>query len=571
MYTRHPAAAARANVLERGFSGRLLRLYRLAQQFLSQRDGTSVEPAYLLLSTTQGGFPRFGFWLDDTRKDNVGYVDLHERLPLSGRFGAVDQIFPHELMHIIVRQLAGPPPAEANNANQVHAIGVRTDRVTAFNEGLAEHVQVLAVDDPDAQPATVELAANRGLAAVADKRLGQYRRALEAHWSLAPPARIAFALWFSQTEQALRYHAVKANRFAHEPPIDARLLHGDNLHAAYLLENVLPGPEAGPVKSTPRLLATEGVIASLFSRWVTDPAMQQVAPSAELYTAFGIRAENVRPIDHAFLKLFWVLAKVRPHDAAEFIRGYITTFPAESDAVALLARQVSLSWPLGDDPEIWLANDTFLTGTTLFDQYRALPRPHTFDLNGASLVDLLTIHDVSIELAGAIQRGAPYTAVADLARVPGVTGPILERIRAMAAAMTAVRTARSHEDIESVNLVRLFRPVIVRAGVWMVVCAIAAAWLYGRVRPLPAWRLATNGVAASLLSLGPAWILGTTLQFGDTAPAPVILVFVPVVGLGLPGAVWHAVRHRSAAAAALVILAWALTCLPAWLVTVPLF
>jgi hypothetical protein len=33
--------------------------------------------------------------------------------------------------------------------------------------------------------------------------------------------------------------------------------------------------------------------------------------------------------------------------------------------------------------------------TTLFDQFRALPRRHTFDLNAASLVDLLTVEGVT--------------------------------------------------------------------------------------------------------------------------------------------------------------------------------
>ncbi len=68
----------------------------------------------------------------------------------------MDQIFPHELMHIIVRQLAGEP--RVSGGNQVHAVGVRTDPVVAFNEGFAEHVQVLAVDDPAAAAETGALA-----------------------------------------------------------------------------------------------------------------------------------------------------------------------------------------------------------------------------------------------------------------------------------------------------------------------------------------------------------------------------------------------------------------------------
>jgi hypothetical protein len=256
VYTAHPNGPA-VDVLSHGFSGRLLRLYRWEQRFLARRNGRAIEPAYLLLSTKEGGFPRFGFWLDGQRKDGVGHVDLHERLIRSSGFGALDQIFPHELLHVIVRQLAGPP-AGPGGANQVHAIGVRTDRIIAFHEGFAEHAQVMAVDDLDARPATAALAASPGPAQVADERLRRYRRAVEARWALAPASRMAFVLWFSQTEQVLRYHAVKANRFAREPPIDLRRFGGEDLYAAYLLENTLPGEAHGPFKTTARLLATEG-------------------------------------------------------------------------------------------------------------------------------------------------------------------------------------------------------------------------------------------------------------------------------------------------------------------------
>jgi hypothetical protein len=51
-------------LLARGFSGRLVRLYALEQEYLRRETGVAPEPAYLLLSTQQGGFPRFGFVLN---------------------------------------------------------------------------------------------------------------------------------------------------------------------------------------------------------------------------------------------------------------------------------------------------------------------------------------------------------------------------------------------------------------------------------------------------------------------------------------------------------------------------
>ena len=567
VYTRHPRGSEYEAVLTRGFSGRLVRLYRREQEFLHRRGGTEIEPAYLLLSRNEGGFPRFGFWLGDVAKRNVGYVDLHERMPLSGRFGAIDQIFPHELMHVIVHQLAPIPPAGTGGANQVHAIGVRTDRTTAFNEGFAEHAQVLAIDDPDAVPATAALETG---ASAAEERLRRYRRALEARWSLAPSARLGFVFWFSQTEQVLRYYAVKGNAFAREPAGGPFRGDGD-LYAAYLLENILPGAADGVPKPTPRLLATEGVVAALFSRWVTQPALQRPATDPNFYARFGTAQSAPEPIEHAYLKLFSVLADRGPTDTASVIRAYTETFPDERDAVADLVRSIGFAWPLPDAPEIWLANDQFLTGTTLFDQYRSMPRVHTFDLNAASLVDLSSVPGVRADLAIAIQRGAPYSTLADVEKLPGMPGAVVDRLRAMQSAMVAIRSANAKNDIESIDIARLFRPIFARAAGWMAVCAVVSGWLYGRVRRLRLLRLAINGIAAAFIGLVPPWFFGEAVQIGVRPVHPAMLTIVPLLMVGLAVGLWHLIRHRQPREAGRVMLAWTTTILPCLLITTPLF
>jgi hypothetical protein len=554
VYTRHPKSAEYVALLTRGFSGRLLRLYRWEQQLRARRDGTSIEPAYLLLSRNEGGFPRTGFWLDAVRKDGVGYVDLHEGLTRSGRFGAIDQIFPHELMHVILHQLAGSQPPGTAGANQVHAIGVRTDRVTAFDEGLAEHAQVMAIDDPDALPDTSALSQNTSAAIIADARLQSYRRALDARWSLAPPSRLSFLLWYSQTEQVLRYHAVKANLFARTATLSPRLLARDDLYAAYLIESVMPGEPDASFKSTPRLLATEGAISSLFARWVTTPALQQPV--------------TADPLEQAYVKLFTVFADYRPHDLPAFVRGYTSAFPTEAGAVEDLLRRAGFKVPLVATPEIWLASDRFTTGTTVFDQYRALPRVHTFDLNAASTVDLLTVEGITPALASAIQQGAPYSTLTEVNRVSGMTPAVAARLRGMRDGMDALRAANTRTSLESLRFTRLLRPMFVRAAGWITACAFLAGWLYGRVRPLPAWRLGLNGLAAAVFSLLPAWILGVSFQVGDRLVDPALLACLPVFVCGVPGALWSLIRQRALPPSFRTIAAWTVASVPGVLVVV---
>jgi len=556
--TRHPAPDQFLAVLGRGFSGRLLELYRLEQQFVAERDGHAIEPAYLLLSTNEGGFPRYGFWLDGARKEGVGYVDLHERSALSGRFGAMDQIFPHELMHIIVRQLAGEAPE--GGANQVHAIAVHTDPLTAFGEGFAEHVQVLAIDDEDAVPETRALAGDTALLAQALWRLAAYRRALEARWSIAPPARMGFILWFGQTEQVLRYHGVKGNWFAREADAPERLLAARELYPAYLLDNTLPGAADGPVKPVARRLSTEGVVAALCWRLVVSGPTRQRYREPGFYARFGTVPEDVPPLANVYLKLFAALDSGAPHDASALIRSYTALFPDEAEAVRAVVEATGLPWPLTDPPQIWLASDSFVTGTTLYDQFRALPRRHTFDLNAASLVDLLTVEGMSRAAAEAILGHAPYRGLGDLRALPDVDPALFARLASMAASMAKVRAAAAEEEA-SLRLMALVAPYLWRAAIWIVVCAAAAALLFRTARAIWWPRLAMNGLAAAAVGLVSTWVLMTNPW----------LPFLPLVVFGVPGAVWQLARFRSVARAGAVLAAWLMASLPAVLLTRPLF
>jgi len=560
VFTQAPDGRRWLEALERGFSGRLLRLYRRVQTKRFGRDGTPIEPAYLALTGHQGGFPRYGFFLDGTAKRGVAYIDLHRNSHLSGRFGGTDQIFPHELMHVIVRQLAGEMPE--GEANQVHAIGVRTDRSTAFNEGFAEAAQVLAVEDPEATPETRALAADTRVAQSAEASVAQYRHALTAAWAPVPRIRMTFPLWFNQSEQVLRYHAVKSNRFAFEPPIPHRLLHGPDVYRAYLIENIVPGDLSGVRKSPTRMLATEGVVAALFSRWVADQAMQSSYREESFYAPFGVKPKDVPPLENAYLKLFHALERGKPQDARALWRTYVTEFPEEAPAVEAVLRSIGFDPHWQPTVEIWLANPAFKTGTSLFDQFRGLPRQHTFDLNAASLVDLMSVKGMTLGTADAVRRQAPYTKLSDLRRVPAVSLALAGTFERMEAAMQRQR-AEAAEQTASMNFSGILMPYAYRGALWLVLTSVLAGLLYVRARPIRWWRAVLNGFLAALLGLGAAWIsdgLGGTISW-----------LLPVALCGLPGALWQLVWRKSAPSAGRVLVAWALAAFAPFLVTRALF
>jgi hypothetical protein len=553
--TPHRQAAAVDRVLTHGFSGRLVRLYAMEQEYLRRATGIAPEPAYLLLSTRQGGFPQVGFSLDGQAKPSAGWVDLHRSSSLAGRFGAMDQVFPHELLHVIVRQLAGEP--RESGSNQVHAIGVRTDPVTAFQEGFAEHAQILSIDDPEAMPDTAALAGDLDVVRRTQRELDGYGRDLAARLVLVSPGQLRFLLWFSSAEQGLRYHAVKANLFARDTPIPSALLARKDKFGAYLFQSVLPGSAADPAKSAGVLLSTEGVVAHLFWRWTTDRTLQQRYRDEAFYAMFGTRREDVSPLENVYLKIFHALFTGRPGDTAGMLRAYASAFPDEAPTLQRLVSETLIGQVFPDAPEIWLANGDMQTGTSLFDQFRAIPRPHTFDVNAASRFDWLAVPGVTADAAAKLLSRAPYRDLESLMAASDVDPALRQRIPAMASAMSTLR-ARGNEQEESLSLATLVKSYVWRLAAVLGLAAMAATWLARRVGARRWWSAATFGVVATVLVLTFAWVI--------TSPSWLPVV-TPLVAGGLPAALWTRLRKRSWPLAARSLAAWGAASLPALVVS----
>ena len=527
-----PNAAFTRAVIERGFSGRLVRLYAFEQTLLQRRTGAAPEPAYLVLSDRQGGFPQFGFYLGDTKKPDAGWIDLHRSSTLSGRFGAMDQIFPHELMHVIMRQLAGAP--RTSGGNQMHAIGVRTDPVAD----------------------TARLPVDTRLRADADRAMNAFVRDLSRRWWPVQPSRMRFLLWFSQTEQVLRYHAVKANAFARMPAIPDRLLAEKDKYAAYLFSNVVPGSANGAAKPATVMLSSEGVVSHLFWRVLTDPALQQRRATDEFYSQFGAASADVTPLDNVFLKLFAALADGRPSTAAELLRAYVHRFPDDAGDVDRITRDTLLGAPLpaAGMPELWLANDALTTGTSLFDQYRALPRPHTFDANAASVLDWLSVPDVTREQAETLVAAGPYATLDDV--IAAAPASRRSQISAMSGAMTRL-LARAVDEEETLNLRAILMSYVWRLAALIVVASLAGAWLARKAGARRVWTSALIALAATLLVFAFAWVITCPAWYPFAAPV--------VIG-GLPWALWRAARRRSMTLVAQPFLIWLLAAAPALII-----
>jgi hypothetical protein len=365
-----------------------------------------------------------------------------------------------------------------------------------------------------------------------------------------------FLLWYSQSEQVLRYHAVKANLFARAAVVPDRLRDRSDKYDAYLYQNVVPGQPLGPRKSAAVMLSSEGVIAHLFWRFVSDAALQQRWLDDGASAAFGVTRAELSPLENVYLKLFVVLFEGRPGTAADFLRAYARRFPDDATDVERVVREALLGQALPTAPELWLANADLMTGTSLFDQFRALPRSHTFDVNAASELDWLAVAGVTGELAGRLLAGAPYRRIDDVLAVPGAGSDVRNRITTMAKDMDTLR-ARAAGEEESLSLSAILRPYVWRLVLVLALTTAAASWLALLAGVRRRWSAIAVALASSLTVVILAWIV--------TCP-PWYPVAAPVVLFGAPWALWRLVRKRAPRLAALALVAWIVATIPAILV-----
>ena len=270
---------------------------------------------------------------------------------------------------------------------------------------------------------------------------------------------------------------------------------------------------------------------------------------------FGVTRDEVTPIENMFLKLFAAMYERRPSTAADLLQAHARQFPADGADVNRITRQALLGQPLPDATEVWLLNDALMTGTSLFDQYRALPRPHTFDANAATSLDWLSVPGVTREHAATLLAAVPYQSVDGL--LGATPASLRARVAEMAAAMERLR-ARAADEEQSLRLSVILTSYLWRLLGVVAVTTMAGGWLAKRAGARRRWTAAVVALTASLIVVAFAWVIISPPWYPIAASI--------VIG-GLPWTLWRAARRRPPSAIAQPLLIWALASVPALLAT----
>jgi len=420
-------------------------------------------------------------------------------------------------------------------------MGLKTDYWTAFREGWALHFDVVSAAKVPGGSPVVDLPQPFGEAAQRARQFAARMReemlALKGPYRLPVPGRwpggasLTFPIWHGRYHHLERIALIASNSYVYEP--DPRFALSQCRpwpRTAAALEAVAPLHPRNGVRSAAGMLATEGVVAAFFHRFVSDPRIQAYYRPLPFYLDFmppgatpapgALPSDIFSPEQNAYLKAIHVIATSirpglivdRPSPLLVFVSEYARRFPEEAEVVYELFlsttggatvspdpggipfERQSADWRLQElkkglvagtiridaavGPQIWLMNRNAGAGFSPYDQFGAFSLPHSFDLNAANRFDLLRVPGIDPETADAIlsARGKKgfFASVDELSGIPSVGPEVVPMFRDMEQDMSAWVEEKSIDAGEAVRRITI---TYVRAGTVRMLPALSGVLL----------------------------------------------------------------------------------------------
>ena len=307
-----------------GFTSTVLALDELAQH----KAGAAVaSPTWLYLSTEEGGFARKGFWLREVRDERARPEgrDRRERIqgsesegehfvaepfvdlvvdPDSVADGAFEEIFAHEMGHVFLRRLLPKLPQGYSRAP--HGSLTVTDNPTAFDEGFAIHFQGLV------------------------RRL-THNVALR-NQDLGLESKPFVSYWLSNLDRAVRIDGMRRNWF-----VQAQIpLPGNGDPLARRDQSTLF--DTAHLKNGNQMMASEGVLATIFYRWLVPGSAERAAVLQRYGALFDAllaldKQSHLEPDAPLVLDLIDARRVLDPKEGARVLAMVVeTTYGATADA-----------------------------------------------------------------------------------------------------------------------------------------------------------------------------------------------------------------------------------------------
>lgn len=285
-----------------GFTSTVLALDELAQR----RAGASTpSTTWLFLAIEDGGFARQGFWLREGTQERYvpqHYVDLVVDVE-TVRNGGFEETFAHEMGHVFLRRLF-PRLPQGYSRTPHHSFSI-TDYPTAFDEGFATHFQALV------------------------RRLTRNEALKEEDLGLASRPFVPY--WLSNLDRAARIDGVRRNWFVQQ---QVTPMGGDDALERASVSTLF---DTARLRNGNQMMACEGVIATLFYRWLVPGAGDEQSVIKRYGALFDalvrLNERTFQPDSPLFPELVQTYADTSPQDGARVLAMVVdTTYGATVDA-----------------------------------------------------------------------------------------------------------------------------------------------------------------------------------------------------------------------------------------------
>lgn len=433
------------------FVAEFLDVYFLAQVYLKNKNKLDrIEPAYIALTSNQGGFAKTGFSLRDGDthliRPNTAYVDLtvSQATAPPDKLMSFTQLYPHEMGHVLYRMLS-PEDSVNNNSKSVnlHFFSIVTDYATAFNEGFAEHIEnVSRKFEPNAGIKDGIYEDMESIGKSMPPNIRGFKRDFMMPFRLGY-YKASMLFWYQKFEDYKRH----MQAFSGDIRFKNTVLSLSDPEDEITYRNSGVELDKESTRNYVQMLATEGVVSAFLTRLSTgDLSHHYLEPS--FYRPFLIDSthfsrppqELFSPVKNQFLKYIHVLHNYvvlnnSPNaQLTDFIDGYINAFPSEASSVEELFESVlGLPYSGKVPPPLWLLVKDHPHRLLVFDPFDAITVPlYTFDLNAGEVEDFRTIEGFARADAEKIvnfrQSHGFFTDMEQLEGIPGLSQEAIDKI-----------------------------------------------------------------------------------------------------------------------------------------------
>jgi hypothetical protein len=438
------------SLFSNSFMRNSVKLYFLVQNYLINKgDLYNHEPAYLLLSNEQGGFPRFGFYLKNggeyVEKKNVPYIELVKNNSQEENYlGSMTQIYPHEMGHALYQMLSEITDLCYPRSCDIHYVTLRTDYRTAFHEGFAIHFENASrtyESNSELKDAIIQ--------DIHEKKkmlrpfVAGYIRDFKFPFRL-DYYRTSMLVWYQNFEMLKRYEWIKLGLTKYKNAT----INIKNIEKALFFRNSGIAQDRRQLCKLQQALATEGVIAAFFTKLI-ESNLKFFYLDWDFYLAFLYDPGHLpskpemlfSPLMNLYMKMFVVLNKYVNSNSTEcpqildFVNGYIKEFPKESEEIRSIFKfATGYEVPDGIVPELWVLNRNHQHGFLVMDQFSGNVIPfYSFDLNTADDVDFLTFNEIPKEEAQVIiehrNKKGGFLNFDEIAHIPGISSKTAEILK----------------------------------------------------------------------------------------------------------------------------------------------